>query len=143
MKYDRQTVEWTDKAIVAVGPPKDGANDPVGLFISLSVCPTPTQNLWLSVNLHFIPAEFCFNVSVFCSSCFNGATCLDGINSFSCQCPVGFTGAFCLLEINECDSQPCLNKGTCMDSLGTYQCICPLGYTGKDCQVSGIELGLL
>lgn len=70
------------------------------------------------------------------SSCFNAGTCVDGINSFSCLCPVGFTGPFCLHEINECDSQPCLHGGICVDGLGTYSCTCPLGYTGKNCQVS-------
>lgn len=69
------------------------------------------------------------------SSCFNGGTCVDGINSFSCLCPVGFTGPFCLHDINECSSNPCLNSGTCVDGLGTYRCTCPLGYTGKNCQV--------
>lgn len=68
---------------------------------------------------------------------------MDGINSFTCQCPVGFTGPFCLTEINECDSRPCLNKGSCVDSLGTYRCICPLGYTGKNCQVGDIFLPVL
>lgn len=65
---------------------------------------------------------------------------MDGINSFTCQCPLGFTGPFCLTEINECDSHPCLNKGSCVDSLGTYRCLCPLGYTGKNCQVGGVLL---
>uniref|UniRef100_A0A8C9MSN9 Notch receptor 2 n=1 Tax=Serinus canaria TaxID=9135 RepID=A0A8C9MSN9_SERCA len=73
-----------------------------------------------------------------CSSCFNGGTCVDGVNSFTCQCPLGFTGPFCLTEINECDSHPCLNRGTCVDSLGTYRCICPLGYTGKNCKVGDL-----
>ena len=28
-------------------------------------------------------------------SCANGATCVDGINNFSCKCMVGFTGERC------------------------------------------------
>lgn len=74
---------------------------------------------------------------LFCSSCFNGGTCLDGINTFTCLCPPGFTGSYCQHDINECDSKPCLNGGTCQDSYGTYKCTCPHGYTGLNCQVGG------
>lgn len=69
------------------------------------------------------------------SSCFNGGTCVDGINTFTCLCPAGFTGSYCEHNINECDSKPCLNGGTCQDSYGTYKCTCPQGYTGLNCQV--------
>lgn len=79
--------------------------------------------------------SWCCSPCLRLSSCFNGGTCIDGINSFSCLCPVSFTGPFCVHEINECNSHPCLNEGTCVDGLGTYRCICPLGYTGKNCQV--------
>lgn len=71
------------------------------------------------------------------SSCFNGGTCVDGINSFTCLCPPGFTGSYCQHDVNECDSRPCLHGGTCHDSYGTYTCTCPQGYTGLNCQVRG------
>lgn len=78
------------------------------------------------------PFCYCPPVS---SSCFNGGTCVDGINSFTCLCPPGFTGSYCQHDVNECDSRPCLHGGTCQDSYGTYKCTCPQGYTGLNCQV--------
>uniref|UniRef100_A0A8C5FCE1 Neurogenic locus notch homolog protein 1 n=1 Tax=Gadus morhua TaxID=8049 RepID=A0A8C5FCE1_GADMO len=68
------------------------------------------------------------------SSCFNGGTCVDGINAFTCLCLPGFTGSYCQHDINECDSKPCVNGGTCQDSYGTYKCTCQHGYTGVNCQ---------
>lgn len=59
---------------------------------------------------------------------------MDGINSFTCLCPKGFTGNYCQHDINECDSRPCMNGGTCQDSYGTYKCTCPQGYQGLNCQ---------
>lgn len=69
------------------------------------------------------------------SSCFNGGTCTDKINGYSCTCRSGFTGSHCQYEVNECDSQPCLNGGICQDALESFRCSCPKGYTGNRCQV--------
>ena len=40
---------------------------------------------------------FCFTDKDECSSdpCANNGTCTDGINSFGCQCPDGYTGVKC------------------------------------------------
>lgn len=69
------------------------------------------------------------------SSCFNGGTCTDKINGYSCSCRPGFTGSHCQYEVNECDSQPCLNGGVCQDAIESFRCSCPRGYTGNRCQV--------
>jgi hypothetical protein len=37
------------------------------------------------------------------NSCQNNATCIDGINNFTCSCQPGFTGRFCETNINECE----------------------------------------
>lgn len=68
---------------------------------------------------------------------------MDGINTFTCLCPPGFTGSYCQHDINECDSKPCLNGGSCQDSYGTYKCTCPQGYTGLNCQVKSQRISHL
>ena len=32
-------------------------------------------------------------------SCDNGGTCIDGVASFQCMCPVGFTGLGCEISM--------------------------------------------
>nr|XP_033468371.1 protein delta homolog 2 [Epinephelus lanceolatus] len=66
--------------------------------------------------------------------CANGATCLDGVNRFSCICPDGFTGRFCTVNLDDCASRPCLNAGRCLDRAGGFHCVCRLGYTGATCE---------
>lgn len=41
----------------------------------------------------------------------------------------------CLLDKNECYSQPCKNGGTCLDLDGDYACKCPSPFLGKTCHV--------
>nr|CAC20782.1 fibrosurfin [Paracentrotus lividus] len=65
--------------------------------------------------------------------CLNGGICTDGVNSYTCSCPPGFTGTNCMDDINECDSDPCQNGGSCMEGVDSFTCICAAGYTGTFC----------
>ncbi|PIK52467.1 putative sushi, von Willebrand factor type A [Apostichopus japonicus] len=66
--------------------------------------------------------------------CQNGATCLDGVNSFSCTCTEGYTGPDCSVDINDCEQNPCLNGGTCQDGLSLFVCYCQPGFEGNLCE---------
>ncbi|KAK3088892.1 hypothetical protein FSP39_025053 [Pinctada imbricata] len=68
--------------------------------------------------------------------CNNGGRCIDGINSFTCNCTgTGYQGNTCSVNIDECNPiSPCQNGGTCFDTQGSYDCQCPAGYQDKNCQ---------
>lgn len=70
--------------------------------------------------------------------CQNGATCIDGINSYTCQCPPTYTGMYCEQDVDECSLRPsvCQNGATCTNSVGGFSCICVNGWTGPDCSVN-------
>jgi len=67
----------------------------------------------------------------------------DMQQSFSdmyCQCPYGFIGLLCSIEIRVCgaDEHYCLNDGACVKDDDEYTCECASGtrdsYAGKNCQ---------
>ena len=62
--------------------------------------------------------------------CRNGATCLDGQNSYVCRCLVGYTGRQCETDVDECATAPCENGGTCSNHVGHFSCTCMRGFTG-------------
>lgn len=70
--------------------------------------------------------------------CHNGATCIDGINTYTCQCPPTYTDQFCNQDVDECSLKPsvCQNGATCTNSAGGFSCICVNGWTGPDCSVN-------
>ncbi|ERL92058.1 hypothetical protein D910_09380 [Dendroctonus ponderosae] len=70
--------------------------------------------------------------------CQNGATCIDGVDSYTCQCPSTYTGRYCEQDVDECANRPspCQNGATCTNSIGGFSCICVNGWTGLDCSVN-------
>ncbi|XP_070177932.1 fibropellin-3-like [Littorina saxatilis] len=66
--------------------------------------------------------------------CQNGATCVDQVNGYLCQCALGYTDSQCQTDIDECVSDPCQNAATCVDQVNGYLCQCALGYTDSQCQ---------
>nr|XP_026693146.1 protein crumbs homolog 1 isoform X3 [Ciona intestinalis] len=65
--------------------------------------------------------------------CLNNATCVNGIDKFTCICMPGYAGYLCQQDINECENEPCQNSAICMNEINDYNCICELGWTGKNC----------
>ncbi|XP_065910138.1 neurogenic locus notch homolog protein 1-like isoform X2 [Dysidea avara] len=71
----------------------------------------------------------------FCSiinPCNNGATCVSGDSSFTCNCAPNYSGLLCD-DFDHCSSQPCQNGATCANSRDSYTCNCPDGFEGIDC----------
>lgn len=62
-------------------------------------------------------------------SCLNGGTCTNLQGSYRCNCPLGFGGVRCEVNINDCASNPCLSGGTCTDGVNFYTCACLQGST--------------
>ena len=96
--------------------------------------------------------------------CLNNGVCVDGLNSYSCDCTHGFVGENCstskliknfhivefypqlikcwnvhilkISDVNDCEGNPCNNGGTCQDGISSYTCLCPTGFIGIDCETS-------
>ena len=67
--------------------------------------------------------------------CQNGATCVNGVNTYTCVCAPGYSGATCATVIDNCASAPCQNGGTCTNVIGagTFTCACAPDYTDATC----------
>uniref|UniRef100_A0A3Q3SP49 Crumbs cell polarity complex component 2 n=1 Tax=Mastacembelus armatus TaxID=205130 RepID=A0A3Q3SP49_9TELE len=64
--------------------------------------------------------------------CQHGATCLDGINQYTCLCWPGYEGENCQVDIDECEHHPCQNGATCEDAANSYRCHCPAPEPGQE-----------
>jgi len=74
------------------------------------------------------------------AACESGATCIDRVGHFYCQCPPGKTGLLCQLD-DGCFHNPCNPNATCDTSPidGRAICTCPSGFTGPDCSTDNDE----
>ncbi|VDK45934.1 unnamed protein product, partial [Cylicostephanus goldi] len=88
--------------------------------------------------------------------CHHEGKCKANGTEFFCDCPRGYHGKRCELDVNECDLSPCA-FGKCVNTdmsgemrgcrrryvfqMGSYRCECDAGFIGSDCQVyrSGFE----
>ncbi len=66
--------------------------------------------------------------------CQNGGTCIDGVNSYTCECLSGFEGDDCEINIDDCHAEACQNGGNCVDGVDSYTCECINGYEGENCE---------
>lgn len=78
------------------------------------------------------PTDDCLNND----ACKNGGTCVDGDNTFTCDCSgaPGWAGDHCDSDVDDCSPNPCSNGGTCSDT-GTqsFSCACADGWRGATC----------
>ncbi|KAH9489124.1 hypothetical protein Btru_057137 [Bulinus truncatus] len=102
--------------------------------------PSVCQNGALCQNL---PAgSLCEQLRTYCDirlanqTCQNGGTCLNLPTSSVCQCAVGYTGQFCEINIDDCQSKPCQYNGTCTDLVNNYTCTCIDGISGRNCETN-------
>ncbi len=52
--------------------------------------------------------------------CVNGGTCQNDVEGFTCQCPPGFFGMTCEVDVDECLYEPC-RHGVCVDQPGAFR----------------------
>ncbi len=89
------------------------------------ICPTGYGGVDCEININDCDS----------SPCANGATCVDGVNRFSCQCRAGWNGTLCNNDIDECAVGLCDANGTasCTNLQGGFTCTCKAGYNGTRC----------
>ena len=51
-----------------------------------------------------------------------------------CECPPGYTGKTCSIDIDECVDAECPGNSTCVeDAVNSFACECNPGFEGENC----------
>ena len=67
-------------------------------------------------------------------NCSGNGLCVNGMDSFMCNCSAGYSGSECEMNIDDCLSNPCASTGQCVDGVDSFTCSCDQGYTGQLCE---------
>ncbi len=73
------------------------------------------------------------DVCEFQNCCGNGE-CIDGINSYTCVCNIGFTGMNYKTNVDDCVNQDCSGHSTYIDGVNSFSCNCDPLFTGSLCE---------
>jgi hypothetical protein len=101
------------------------------------------------------PVESCRYAAVGSIDCLSSlalqsAFCINSVGSYSCHCPIGFSGDGrscrdideCQMGISNCSSPH--SNAFCINTIGSYECQCKTGYSGpltlKTCPEGAIRL---
>ena len=70
--------------------------------------------------------------------CLYNGTCLsDNVTSYECLCTEGFSGTYCEINMQPCQSLICLDHCVCIEkNLTTFECQCLPGYEGDNCEIN-------
>ena len=79
----------------------------------------------------------CYKANACASNpCQHNGICMPEAGGYICECPAGWTGPDCSLEIKACASTPCHQGGYCVErKRGAYACRCAVQCYGYNCDV--------
>uniref|UniRef100_A0A2C9JCP8 Sushi, von Willebrand factor type A, EGF and pentraxin domain-containing protein 1 n=1 Tax=Biomphalaria glabrata TaxID=6526 RepID=A0A2C9JCP8_BIOGL len=128
---------FSDTGLVPCQPCPKGSYSPDLGAITCFLCDEGQSTLGLgSVDKSScIEWDPCLETSLVCE---NNGTCKKNSLIAVCECPSGFTGDWCEVNIEDCWESLCHNEATCVDGVNSFTCVCTPGHTGRYCEV-GID----
>ena len=135
----------------------DSDGNPDDLIVQYQINPSPSvgSTITFSTSSSTMTAAITVNTTVLCAPFYSGSsceifshcessavtcsergTCTNGLDSYTCVCNTGYTGADCEVDIDECllMESVCSGHGNCSHGIASFTCSCDPGYTGADCE---------